>query len=169
VKKVCDIIEKIQTILGAISLIVFIVLTTYQIIARITGTNAAFTEEISNYAFIWSVFMGAAIMLRRNEHFRFTAFSDKLKGKTYFINELITLILLLSFSSLIAIHGTQLTMKFWNWKLSSISSVSLGWAWLVLPICGFTSIIYSIESIIKFIKNPDSRKTAQALTEEVSN
>lgn len=160
-KKVCDYIEKAQTILGVISLIVFIFCTIYQVLARITATNAAFTEEISNYAFIWSVFMGTPIMLRSNEHFSFTAFSEKMKGKLYLLNEFVILIILLLFSALIAVHGTSLTMKFWNWKLSSLRSVNLGWAWLALPICGYTSVLYSIENIIKFIKNPDSRKITE--------
>lgn len=168
-KKALDFLEKVQTFLGSASLTVFIVLTAYQIISRITGTNAAFTEEISNYAFIWSVFIGTSIMLRKNEHFRFTALSSKLKGKLFFINELLVLILLLVFSCLIAVHGTKLTIKFWSWKMSSISSISLGWAWLSLPICGFTSVLYSIENIINFIKDPESFRVIEDYTEEGTN
>lgn len=168
-KKALDFLEKVQTFLGSASLTVFIVLTAYQIISRITGTNAAFTEEISNYAFIWSVFIGTSIMLRKNEHFRFTALSSKLKGKLFFINELLVLILLLVFSCLIAVHGTKLTIKFWSWKMSSISSISLGWAWLSLPICGFTSVLYSIENIINFIKDPESFRVFEDYTEEGTN
>lgn len=157
-KKVIDRIAKIQTALGVVCLLIFISLTLYQIIARIINTNAVFTEEISNYAFIWSVFMGTPIMLRENGHFSFTGFTEKMKGKVFIFNEFIVLILLFIFSFFIAIYGTSLTIKFWNWRFSSIRSIKLGWAWISLPICGYTSILYSIENIINFIKNPESRK-----------
>lgn len=168
-KKVLDLLEKVQTFLGSAALTVFIVLTAYQIISRITGTNAAFTEEISNYAFIWSVFIGTSIMLRKNEHFRFTAISSKLKGRLYFINELAVQVLLLIFSIIMSVHGVELTMKFWSWRMSSISSISLGWAWLSLPICGITSVLYSIENIVNFIKDPESFRPIEDYTEEGVN
>ncbi|BFR50178.1 TRAP transporter small permease [Nitratidesulfovibrio sp. HK-II] len=45
-----------------------------QVIMRIiTGSSFAWTEELSRYSFIWSVYVGAALAVKRNAHVRITA------------------------------------------------------------------------------------------------
>lgn len=73
--------------------------------------------------------MGTALMLRENRHFRFTAIAAKFKGKLFWANEMICMLILLGISLLMLVHGAQLTQKFWTWHFTSLSSVSLGWAW----------------------------------------
>ena len=156
--KINSVLAKIQTAIAVAALFIFFFGVTWQVISRIFGIAANFTEEVSNYAFVWVTFMGTALMLRENRHFRFTAFVAKFKGKLFFVNELICLLILLGISGLMLVHGTQLTIKFWPWHFTSLSSVSLGWAWLCMPVCGFTTCMYTIEAIVKFIKDPSSRK-----------
>ena len=116
--KLNNILFKIQTWFAVACLTVFFCGVAFQVFSRILGIPANFTEEVSNYAFIWVTFMGTALMLRENRHFRFT----------------------------------------------SLSSVSLGWAWLCLPLCGFTSTMYCIEAIYKFIRDPSSREIVDEAT-----
>ena len=45
-----------------------------QVAARMTlGTSIAWTEELSRYTFLWSVFLGAALVAKRGAHVRVTA------------------------------------------------------------------------------------------------
>lgn len=157
-KRVVDVIEKVQIAVGCTTLCVFIVMVAYQVISRFTATTAFFTEEISTTAFIWTAFMGSPVMLRRYEHYRFTGVAEHLKGKAFWINEFICLCILLVISILMTTHGIRLTMMFRTWKFSSMSQVSRIWLWLCLPISGATSLIYVIESFIKFLKDPTTRK-----------
>lgn len=157
-KRVIDVIEKVQIAVGCTTLCIFIIMVAYQVISRFTATTAFFTEEISTTAFIWTAFMGSPVMLRRYEHYRFTGIAEHLKGKTFWINEFICLCILLIISILMTTHGIQLTLMFRTWKFSSMSHVSRIWLWLCLPISGATSLIYVIESFVKFLKDPTTRK-----------
>lgn len=164
-RKTCNLLEKAETFLGAAAILLFFLCTAWQVISRLIGVPAAFTEEIANTSFAWATFMGAAVLLRHNEHFNFSAFSVKLKGKAFLVNESIILLLLLGFSVLIAVHGTQLTMQFATWRFTSLPKVSRAWGWMCMPVFGYTSILYCIENIIKFIKDPSSRKIHDELEE----
>ncbi|MGI5966835.1 MULTISPECIES: TRAP transporter small permease [Anaerotruncus] len=162
--KLNNILFKIQTWFAVACLTVFFCGVAFQVFSRILGIPANFTEEVSNYAFIWVTFMGTALMLRENRHFRFTAIAAKFKGKLFWANEMICMLILLGISLLMLVHGAQLTQKFWTWHFTSLSSVSLGWAWLCLPLCGFTSTMYCIEAIYKFIRDPSSREIVDEAT-----
>lgn len=169
IKGVIDGIEKIQIVVGCAALCIFICMVAYQIIARFTGTPSYFTEEISNTAFIWTAFMGSPVMLRRYEHYRFTGVAEHLKGKAFWINEFICLCILLVISILMTVHGVRLCNLFKAWKYSSMSSVSRIWLWLCLPVSGVTSLIYVVESFIRFLHDPSTRKVvseADKLLEE---
>ena len=45
-----------------------------QVVARMTvGTSIAWTEELSRYTFLWSVYLGGALVAKRKTHVRVTA------------------------------------------------------------------------------------------------
>ena len=91
-KKICDLMEKVLYIVGMASVAVFFVCTTVQVCSRVFGFQAAFTEEVANAALAWCCFIGSAPMVRSNEHFKFTALTEKLKGKSLFADELACLL-----------------------------------------------------------------------------
>lgn len=167
--KALDYVEKAQIFLGCCVLCLFILMVAYQIIARFTATPAHFTEDISNTAFIWTAFMGAPVMLRRYEHYRFTGISEKFTGKLFWINEFFCICLLIILSLVMTVHGYQLTVMFKDWGFSSMSKVSKAWLWLCMPISGATSLLYCIETMIKFLLDPSTRaikNVADQLLEE---
>ena len=153
-----DAVEKAQIAVGCVTLCIFILMVAYQVISRFTGTVAFFTEEISTTACIWTAFMGSPVMLRRYEHYRFTGVAEKLKGRAFWVNELICLCILLVISVLMTVHGVRLARMFYTWKFSSMSGVSRIWLWLCLPVSGATSLLYVVEAFLKFLHDPATRK-----------
>src|SRR5690625_7956455 len=74
-------IEKIQITAGIIFLVIFFLATLLQIITRYMGMSVLWTEELANNAFIWAIFMGAAVMVNHKEHFTFDFLQMKLNQK----------------------------------------------------------------------------------------
>ena len=109
-------IEKIQIVVGCAMLCLFILMTAYQVLSRFTGWQAYFTEEIATTAFVWTAFMGAPVMLRRNEHYRFVGVAEKLKGKAFWINEFLCLSVLMICNIIMLIHGIRLSQMFYTWR-----------------------------------------------------
>lgn len=163
-KKICDLVEKGMYALGMAAVAIFFVCTVVQVCSRLFGFQAAFTEEVANTALAWCCFIGAAPMVRSSEHFKFTALTEKLKGKVFFINELLCLILVFAFNVVVAYYGVMLVKQFATWQMTSVP-VSRGWCWLCVPVFGITAALFTLENIIDYIKHPDSRKVVDAVEE----
>ncbi|XAW88072.1 TRAP transporter small permease subunit [Vibrio sp. CDRSL-10 TSBA] len=71
---------KLQLTIGAVCLVIFVVATLVQVATRYLGISVLWTEEVAVNAFIWAMFLGAAVMVRENEHFSFRILTDKFEG-----------------------------------------------------------------------------------------
>lgn len=153
-KKVLDTLEKIQILVAAVFLFIFLISVVTQIVTRYMGISATWTEDVSMYSFIWAVFMGAATQVYERKHFAFTSLADMMKNeKAKSILSIIISLLMLFFSVLMVYYGWQVTKQFWNYTWVNIPSFKRGPTWLCLPLCGLTSAIYLVYHIITDIQN----------------
>jgi len=152
-KKIIDMIEKIQLIIGGICLTIFFVTVLIQIITRYLEIPVIWTEDVSMYAFIWSIFMGASAMVNEKEHFAFTILSSKLKGNSKICLQIIISTIMLMFTLAMLYYGMQIVEKFWNYSWISIPQFKMGYVWLCLPITGITCSIYLISHIFEGVNS----------------
>ena len=75
-------LERVLLLLLA-GLLAFITLGVFiQVVLRyVFATSFLWGEELSLFAFIWCVFIGAAITSWRRTHFAFDIFEDRLRGR----------------------------------------------------------------------------------------
>lgn len=153
-KKAIAMLQKIQIAIGGFFLCVFLITVVIQIVCRYLGISATWTQDVSMYAFIWAVFMGAGAMVYEKRHFAFTSVSDMLKNKTAksVLAIIITLIMLV-FAVLMLYYGVLVTKQFWNYTWVTLPQFKRGPTWLCLPICGATSAIYLIAQLFDEFKN----------------
>lgn len=147
IKKAARIMEKIQVTFGVIFLSLFFLVIVIQMFARYTGISLIWTEEAANYSFIWSVFMGASVMIHREGHFRFTMFFNKLTGKAKSILIIFINTILLIFSFALIYYGVIATQNFWNYNWFSIQSFKMGYMFISIPIMGVSMTVYMIDHI----------------------
>ena len=148
--KVMDLWAKLLVIVGSVTLTIFFGAVLAQMFCRYLGIVALWTEEVSTYSFIFTVFLGAAALVRENKHFAFTAVSDGIKNEKVkaLINLLISVIVLV-FAYYMFVYGKQLMQKFWNYKWVSLPTMKRGYTWLCMPISAVSMMAFSVESIIK--------------------
>lgn len=140
-------ISKLQITMGTVFLIVFFVVVSLQVIFRYVGISAMWTEEIAQYSFIWSAFMGGSAMVDHKQHFAFTSIKDRMKGKgKYFYDIAISLVMLI-FVSVMAVIGWIPVMQFWSHRWIGIPLLKMGFVWLCIPITGITCSVYLIRHI----------------------
>ena len=163
-KRICDILEKVLYLIGMTAVAVFFLCTVVQVTSRALGIQASFTEEVANAALAWCCFIGSAPMVRSSEHFKFTALTEKLKGKVFFVDELLCLILVFVFNIIVGYYGILLVNQFASWQMTSVP-VSKGWCWLCVPIFGISAAIFSLENMIHYIRDPKSRQVVNAVEE----
>lgn len=149
-KKAIEMLQKIQIAVGGFFLCVFLVTVMIQIVCRYLGISVTWTQDVSMYAFIWAVFMGAGAMVYEKRHFAFTSVSDMLKNqKAKSVLAIIITLIMLIFSLLLLYYGILLTKQFWNDNWITLPQFKKGPVWMCLPICGGTSAIYLIAQLIE--------------------
>ena len=146
--KLVGVIEKIQIFIGSFALISFFIAIIVQIITRYLGISVTWTEEGANYSFIWAIFLGAAVMLNRREHFAFDTLLNKMSGKKHETLQTFIDILLIVFNLFITYYGFLILNHFWNYRWENIPELNMGYVWLVIPIMSISMILYSLNHII---------------------
>lgn len=147
------VLEKIQITIGVAFLSIFFLVILYQIITRHLGISAIWTVEMASNSFIWAMFMGAAVMVNRKEHFNFDILLKKLTGKKRFMLNIFNDFVLILFNIAIFIYGIQVCQQFWDYNWTSLPDLKMGYVWIAIPIMGGTMIIYSVNHIINHLKS----------------
>lgn len=147
-RKAIDLLQKFEVILGSVMLGIFLFAVVAQMFTRYAGISALWTEDVSMYSFIVSVFLGAAAMIRDDRHFAFTAIGDKVTDpkKKAALNIFIYLVIFV-FCIFMFYYGVILTKKFWNYKWVSVPSFKRGPTWMCVPFSAFTMMIFLLEKI----------------------
>ncbi|MFC3419095.1 TRAP transporter small permease [Salinicoccus hispanicus] len=151
-QKLIRAVEKIQIILGLIFLLVFFISILIQIATRYLGVSVIWTEEMANYSFIWAIFMGAAVMVNRKEHFTFDILQKKLSPKYRIFLNLFIDIILIVFNALLFFYSIEILERFWNYNWTSLPFLKMGYVWITIPIMTSTMVLYSINHVINGIR-----------------
>ena len=150
VTRIIDLWAKVLAVIGSITLTIFFFAVLAQMFCRYLGIVALWTEEVSTYAFIFTVFMGAAALVRENKHFAFTAMADGIRNPM--IKKLISILIsgiILVFAYFMFVYGRQLMQKFWNYKWVSLPAMKRGYTWLCMPISAVSMMVFSAENIVR--------------------
>lgn len=159
--KFIKLLERIQLTVGVICLVIFFGAIITQIATRYLGIPVIWTEEVANYSFIWAVFMGAAVMLNKREHFSFDFLAQKLQGKSKTYLYLVIDSVLLIFNLAIFYYGIQAVQNFWSYNWVSLPMLKMGYVWIAIPIMGITMFIYSLSHLISSVKRLNSKEVAE--------
>lgn len=158
---ICDICK----VLLGLQLAAVLGIVVVQVFMRRLGHSLGWANELCCMLFIWATLLGAALASRYALHIGVDAIKDRLKGKAkkcFMIvshSFLIIGLLIFTFSSL------SYTMSQSSRVLATIPSISVGWFYCSLPICGFIMLYYTVLQLIQIVKYEDIVKID--LTESV--
>lgn len=142
---------RLQLTIGAVCLVIFVVATLIQVATRYLGISVLWTEEVAVNAFIWAMFLGAAVMVRENEHFSFRILTDKFEGSKRSCLVLIQNLIVLVFCLFCSVYSVEITQTFWNSRWITLPQFKQGYIWLVMPVTFISSSIYLVDNMIKEI------------------
>lgn len=141
--------NKVHIMVSGVFLIIFFIVIVFQIVSRMLGVSATWTEDVTTNSFIWSVFLGGSAMVYPERHFAFTSIIDHITDEyKKSILHLVIQVCMLIFMVLLFYYGVIITKKYWNRVFINIPGVKSGWTWLCLPICGGTGILYLVQKIV---------------------
>ena len=115
----------------------------------IWGTSWIWIPDFSRFLFIWIVFLGAAVLVGKNEHLLMDFFLGKMKPRTRRIMETIIQIGQIPLFSIMLVSGIKITrvrmrIPFDTWDFPS------GWAYLAVPVSAVLMIFFSSANIYNY-------------------
>jgi TRAP-type C4-dicarboxylate transport system permease small subunit len=129
-----------------------IFMTLFQVLSRyIFSVPIAFSEEVGRFLFIWISFLGAAIVMERNEHIRLDVFAGKISPENYRKIQVLVFCLTGAFSLLLLAKGTEMLDVAFR-QTAPVSRLSMGWVYLVIPISAFFMAVYSAVHLFRVIR-----------------
>jgi TRAP-type C4-dicarboxylate transport system permease small subunit len=119
----------------------------------------AWSEELAMLLFQWVVFLGAAVGVKRMNHFGIDLVVEKLSGKTRYCLELIVPFAIVAIALTLIIEGFKL-LKLTQYQVYTTMPFSHAWATAAMPVSGFLMIFYLIQREVKIWKKKEGGQSA---------
>lgn len=151
-EKFINLLERGQTVFITILLFSLVIAVFLQIFTRFVLLKPLmWTEEVARFCFIWLIFMGASINVRKRAHFALDLFSSKLSPRSRIYLSFLIQILVGIFAFSLLILG-WIFFKVGINRISPTIDISMAYIYAAIPLAGIFMLIYIIESIYKEIK-----------------
>ncbi|MFC1885386.1 TRAP transporter small permease [Thermodesulfobacteriota bacterium] len=129
-------------------------------------------DEVVEWMFAWMVFMGAAVLWARGEHFRLEWFTKRIKGTPagYLVAAILELISLF-FIVIFFYQALRLTILAKDW--TPVFNVSRRYLYVCMPISGIIMVGYSIRNVLQGVlaywkhKGRDKREQLKENTSDI--
>lgn len=151
--KLFDLLETLVRIVAGLCLFTVFALVTAQVASRfIFNFSLAAASELSIYAMIWSVFLGAAVAFRSNSHIAMDILKNKLPTSAQGIAEAVIFILLAGFLCLIATEGYDLALRAMR-QTSPAAKIPVGYITMAIPVGSILALVFLTEQQMRqFLK-----------------
>jgi TRAP-type transport system small permease protein len=146
-RKVFDYIDEVTKYILFILLGVMLIVAFLQIFYRsVLSISVSWTDELTRYLFIWSVFIGVAYSIRRNGHISietiYLFIKEENKAK---FNKIVYAIQFIFFVGVLIFSMNFVINNFWN--VSPVLQLPMGFVYISLPIGCLLCWIFLVEKI----------------------
>ncbi|ATH78099.1 TRAP transporter small permease [Vreelandella stevensii] len=145
-RKINDVLEWLLTCMAGSLFAAFILTVLYQVVARnYLKISVSWTDEVAMACFIWSVFIGAAVALRKRKHYVVDAFPSRFVV-TQRVLRLFGSVACLPVIYVLIVHGHVLVDMGWN-RRSVALGTPMAYVFAAIPVAGVAMLLFSIETI----------------------
>lgn len=125
-----------EEFLASILLVLLTVLLSVQVLIRfIFGTGVSWSEELSRYIYIWSIYFGCALATKEDKHIRVTAQLEFLPKKVKAWVVTISDLAWVAFNAVVAYFGLQMVLSMAEYPFNSQTmGFNLMWAYAIVPV-----------------------------------
>jgi TRAP-type C4-dicarboxylate transport system permease small subunit len=144
-----SIYQNLEEILGCILLAATGLVATIQVASRyILERPFSWTEELATCLFVYLAFIGAALALKKKEHFALETLIERLPDKLKRGVHLLCSILILLCSAIVFWFGCRLTAQGWNVTTPALEIPS-SIPYAAVPLGGLLMTLRAFESLIE--------------------
>jgi len=152
----------VGTLLGVLTVVV-----SYQVIGRYLSfiPRALWTEEIARLSLEWLVFLGAALALRRNEHFVIDLIPARVDARFRKPIQLVILAFVAVAAVALVLGGLAFAQTGAD-RISTTSGISLVWAFSAIPVAGVVMLFFVVELAVRTMRGESVAELGQQLVDE---
>lgn len=145
-------------------LAVLTVVVTYQVFGRYVPfiPRALWTEEVSRLCLAWLVFLGAAVAVRRNEHFVLDVIPQRFEERRRTLVQGVIL-LFLALAALVMITGGMSFAETGMTRVSTTSGLRLVWSFAAIPVGGLAILFFVLELAVRTFRGQSVKEFGLAL------
>lgn len=126
---------------------------TYQILVRyIFKSPNTISEELISYSFAWMSMFAASYIFGKRDHMRMVFFIERFNKDIQIKIGILTEIVVLLFAIGVLISGGAYITTLSITQTTPALGISMGYIYMVLPVCGIITAIYSILNIFDLMK-----------------
>lgn len=148
-KKIRKVLDGLLNVLAGTSFLAMTILTCWQVFTRFILRNpSSWSEELISYLFAWASLLGAVLVTGERGHMNIPILVEKLNPLGQKLLNCFGELVALVFSAAILIYGgTQINTLAMGQMTSSLE-VAVGVFYILLPVCGVFSVVYTILNIV---------------------
>lgn len=144
-------ISKALNIVGIVMFLGVVGITFAQVLTRyVFRTPIASSEEMSRIFFIWISFLGAAMVMKENEHIRLDVVKEYLGSRGSLILELFIQLIILIFNTVMVTQGIYL-MSITTRQVTSVTRIPMSYIYLIIPLSFGIMLIYGVAIMIRLV------------------
>ncbi len=146
-----DILERGLMVVCALLLLAFTLSELGDVLFRDIGRPWLDAEEFSAGFFVWGVFLGAGVAVRRDQHFRLTAVGEYLTGRKRFAVEVINRLVTLAVALCMIVFGYRNYLTgFGSFLMPSLTPIAYLYA--AIPVSGVFVALFTIEELVNGVR-----------------
>lgn len=147
-------LDKLILFICVILFMLMTVVGTYQILVRyVFKSPSTISEELISYSFAWMSMFAASYIFGKRDHMRMVFFIEKFTKNAQKTVAIITEIVILLFALGVLVGGGSYITSLSMTQMTPALKISMGYIYLVIPVCGIMTSIYSVLNIVDLMKN----------------
>jgi TRAP-type C4-dicarboxylate transport system permease small subunit len=145
--KAFDILEWILMILCGITLGAIVILVFFDVITRVIGRPWLWLQEVTSAFFIYGIFFGMAVAVRRNDHLLLTAITEAMSGRLRLFFETMNRLVVLGCGLCMTYFGSiNFSQGFGSFRMPSSTPIAYWYA--AIPIAGTLIALFTMEQLV---------------------
>jgi TRAP-type C4-dicarboxylate transport system permease small subunit len=142
-----DILERILMVACGIALACFVTTVFFDVVTRTIGRPWLWLQEVTSAFFIYGVFLGTAVAVRRNDHLLLTAITEAMAPRMRQVFETTNRLVVLFVGIFMVYFGAiNFTQGFGNFRMPSLTPIALWYA--AIPISGVFVVLFTLEQLV---------------------
>jgi TRAP-type transport system small permease protein len=149
--RICGAINLLaETLVGALMAVMILDIFVQVVFRYGLESSLSWSEELARYLFVWVIFVGASVAVRRGQHIALTAITGALPEPFHFFATALTLIAFIAFLLVLTWACIPLIVNA-RFTVSSELEIPIAWVYVAAPIGSLLSVLHLANGLTRIL------------------